>query len=301
MKRFLLVASLLFAGTVTLFAQSDTTKYWKTTFKGTISATNARFTKWAAGANNSIALNGFARFNANYVKEKFKWENVVEAAYGFNDQSDVGFRKTDDKFLIGTNMAYQISQDSGKAYWSSSAEFKTQFADGFEFPNDSVRISTWMAPGYLNINTGIEFHPYPSLSIFGTVLNGKFTFVQDDTLSARGEFGVEPGQKARAELGLFTKVVYTKKDIVKNVNLESKFELFSNYIDRPLQHWDLNWETFVLFSVNNWLSANLFFHVIYDDDITFAVLDDNGLETGEFRPEIQYKQVFGLGLTLDLK
>ena len=223
-------------GTLASYGQSDTVKYWSTSFKGTVSATNARFTKWAAGANNSIALNGFARFQANYKKNRTKWENVVEAAYGFSDQTGVGFRKTDDKFLIGTNLAYQISQDSGKLYWSTNAEFKTQFDDGFNFPNDSVRISTWMAPGYFNINTGIEYNPFPTLRIFATVLNGKFTFVQDDSLSARGEFGVDPGQKTRAELGLFTRAIYSKENIVKNVNLESKLELFSNYIDRPLQH-----------------------------------------------------------------
>lgn len=300
MKRHLLLSLLLIGGATTLFAQSDTTKYWKMGFRGTITATDARFTKWAAGSNNSLALNSFARFTANYTKEKIQWQNLVEAAYGFNDQDDVGFRKTDDKLLLASVLSYMVSQDSGKLYWTSGIDFRTQFADGFDFPNDSVRISTFMAPGYLNINSGIRWNPNSVFTLFAAPINGKITIVQDDSLAARGEFGVEPGQNVRTELGLYFRALIAKENLVKNVNFESRAELFGNYIDAPLRHWDLNWETTFLFTINSWLSANLFFHVIYDDDVQFAVIED-GIDTGRMRPEIQYKQVFGLGLTVDLK
>ena len=43
--------------------------------------------------------------------------------------------------------------------------------------------------------------------------------------------------------------------------------------------------------INKYLSANIQTHLIYDDDIRF--LDDDMIK----RPKVQFKQVFGAGLS----
>ena len=40
---------------------------------------------------------------------------------------------------------------------SLNSGFKTQFADGFTYPNDSVAVSKFMAPGYLNLALGTDY------------------------------------------------------------------------------------------------------------------------------------------------
>ena len=47
--------------------------------------------------------------------------------------------------------------------------------------------------------------------------------------------------------------------------------------------------------VNKWLSANISLHLIYDDDIKGT--NENDEEIG---PQIQFKEVFGIGLNFKL-
>ena len=113
--------------------------------------------------------------------------------------------------------------------------------------------------------------------------------VMDDTLSARGSFGVDPGDKTSIELG-GSATIGVKKEIMKNVTLTSTLGLFSNYIENA-KNIDVDWKVMINMKINDYLSANLNTHLIYDDDI--AYID----EDGEHGARVQFKEVFGVGLT----
>ena len=55
-----------------------------------------------------------------------------------------------------------------------------------------------------------------------------------------------------------------------------------------------------LLKINDWLSSTLVFHFIYDDDINIPEVDDNDVPTGKVGPALQFRQAFGLGITIDL-
>ncbi|MCK7540533.1 MAG: DUF3078 domain-containing protein [Marinilabiliales bacterium] len=57
------------------------------------------FTNWAAGGQNSVALNGLLNLAANYKKDKSAWDNALTIGYGKMVQqgSDLGWVKTDDR------------------------------------------------------------------------------------------------------------------------------------------------------------------------------------------------------------
>jgi hypothetical protein len=114
--------------------------------------------------------------------------------------------------------------------------------------------------------------------------------VLDDTLSARGSFGVDPGEKTRLELGGSVSVG-VKKEILKNVTLSSTLGLFSNYLENA-QNIDVDWKVMINMKITDYLSANLNTHLIYDDDIKTS--DDSGNPRGA---KVQFKEVFGVGLT----
>jgi hypothetical protein len=57
---------------------------------------------------------------------------------------------------------------------------------------------------------------------------------------------------------------------------------------------DVNWESKLDMKINNWLSANLILHLIYDRDIRFEVTDANGIITGT-EDRIQFKEYLGVG------
>ncbi len=108
----------------------------------------------------------------------------------------------------------------------------------------------------------------------------------DETLSNAGAYGVPTGSSFRGEFGGYIKIAY-KKEILKNVLLDTKVDFFSNYVENP-QYVDVNWDLLITFKVNEFISATLMTQLIYDYDIKF------GPAPGE--PKIQFKELFGLGL-----
>ena len=136
----------------------------------------------------------------------------------------------------------------------------------------------------------MEYKPSDAFYLFLSPLTGKSTFVLDDSLSNAGAFGVDPGKNMRNEFGGFLKMAFTK-DIWKNVTLNSKLDLFSNYAEEP-QNIDVNWEVLVSMKVNKFLSANINTRLIYDDDTKY--IDEEGVERGA---RVQFKEVLGIGLS----
>ena len=133
----------------------------------------------------------------------------------------------------------------------------------------------------------MDYKPNDHLSIMISPLSSKITFVMDDDLSAAGSFGLDPGQTVRAEMGANIKLAY-KKEILKNVEIDTKLNLFSNYLENP-QYVDVNWDLLLTFKVNEFISASLMTQLIYDYDIKFGPAMDED--------RIQFKELFGIGLT----
>jgi len=227
----------------------------------------------------------------NYKKENNPLENLFGVAYGLMKQGDANVRKTDDKIDFASKFGRKASK---KLFYSALFRFNTQFADGYKYPNDSVPISAFMAPGNINLSIGIDYKPSDQLSFYLGPISGKVTFVLDDSLSAKGAFGVEPGKQVRYEFGGTFKGMYTK-EILKNVTFSTRLELFSNYIKNP-EKIDVSWEVLINMKINEYLSANLNTLLVWDDDIKFAQYDSEGNFTGS-ESKVQFKEVFGIGLS----
>ena len=81
------------------------------------------------------------------------------------------------------------------------------------------------------------------------------------------------------------------------MGLDTKLDLFSNYLNNPL-NIDINWETTITLKVNKFLSANFTTHLIYDDDIKISVDNNSDGVIDAIGPRIQFKEVFGAGLSI---
>lgn len=121
-------------------------------------------------------------------------------------------------------------------------------------------------------------------------VSSKITIVVNDSLSDAGSFGVGPGKNTRSEFGGLVKIG-VNKDLMENVNLTSTLDLFSNYFDNP-QNIDISWKALLNMKINQYLSANISTHLIYDDDIDWV---DSEVITGG--PKVQFKEILGIGFS----
>jgi len=288
-KKILVLFTLTIASfSVIAQEETDSIKDWKFTGLSSINFSQVSLSNWSAGGENSYAFNGLLNLTANYSKDKNDWANTLDIGYGIQKQGDQDYRKTDDHIDFLTKYGRKISKS---LFFSAMLNFKTQMSDGKRYDPDTAIISRLFAPAYLQAALGIEYKPNETFYAVISPVAGKLTMVLDDTLSAQGAFGVDPGDKTRMELG-GSIAIGVKAEIMKNVTLSSTLGLFSNYIDNP-QNVDIDWKVLINMKINNYLSANLNTHLIYDDDI--ASIDENtGLPRGA---KIQFKEIFGVGLT----
>ncbi len=271
---------------VSLFSQTysqeiDTTgktqpKAWKISGMFQANFSQAYFNDyWVAGGENSFAVLGIFKLSADYLKGKSSWDNDLNLAHGRMIQGEEDVRKTDDKLDFSSTYGYNAA---GKWYYAANFTLKTQLFEGFNYPDVSTPISAAFAPAEMIYSLGIQYKPHENFLFLASPLTGKTILVLNDKLSEAGAFGVEAGEKSQSKFGLYLKLKY-QKEIFKNVNFATKFDLFGDYAD--LSDWDADWEVALNMKVNNWLSANVLTHLIYNKDLS---------------EEVQFKEVFGLGL-----
>ena len=282
---------------------ADSVDGWKKGGIFTLAFSQVSLTNWAAGGENSISGNSIVNTFANYKKKKTSWDNTLDLGYGMMKQGKDDVRKTDDKIDFASKYGYRLSK---RSFAAALLNFKTQFMPGYNYPNDSVVISNFMAPGYLLFAAGYDYKLKDWLSLFIAPVTGKMTFVLDQDLANLGAFGVEPaeynpdltikklGKNNRIEFGGYFKGAFTK-DIMKNVKLSTKLEFFTNYLKNP-QNIDVYWETNVGMKINKYIAVTIGTTLLYDDDIDIVVKDDAGNVIGK-GPRVQFKEVFGLGFS----
>lgn len=286
---YVLLALVLFTN---VYAQEDTTKVetpWKLKSVFGLNATQSSFTNWAAGGRNNVAGLSSVNAEANYKKDNISWSTLLVLSLGGVQYFDEDLEKTDDIIDLQSTLSRKWTE---KINFSILGGFRTQFLDGFANPGDSLKASTFLAPGYLNLSLGLEYVPNEHFKVMASPLSGKFTIVRDQMLSDIGAFGVDPGKSFRSELGSYVRIIYSK-EIMENIDLRTRWEFFSNYIENP-QNIDVNAELIMNFKVNKWFSASLQANLIYDDDI---MITDRFGNTG---PRTQFRQTIGIGISYRL-
>jgi len=277
----------------------DTTLGWKSGGVFALNFAQTSLTNWAAGGQNSVAVNGLLSVFANLKREKSVWDNSLDIGYGLLKQGKKSdFMKTDDKIDFLSKYGREAFKNF---YYAALLNFKTQMAPGYNYPNDSVKISNLFAPAYLLGALGMDYKPNSYFSAFIAPLTAKFTFVNDPLLSSAGAFGVTPGEKVKSEIGGYIRVIYSRNDFksefLKNVSFTTKIDLFSNYVDKP-QNIDVSWENLITMKVNKYLSFNLSTHLIYDDNIKVKVdRNDDGALDDYPGSRAQFKEIFGAGFS----
>jgi hypothetical protein len=275
-------------------------KHWK--HGGTISLNGQEvsLTNWAAGGQGAISGGGLVSIFFNYHKEKIIWNTNINLAYGLiKNGSSKDWLKTDDRIQLTSKVGREAFK---KAYYSALLDLKTQFAPGYNYPNDSVKISNFLAPAYGLLALGMDFEVDSNLSFFISPATARVTYVGDNTLAKQGAYGVQaqlvdangavvtPYKNIRYQFGGYAKIQY-HKHVMHNVDFNTMVEAFSDYINHP-ENLYVNWTTLLSMKVNKFISATFSTQLIYDPAVKIQQAD--GKLVG---PRVQFKQVLGVGFS----
>jgi hypothetical protein len=271
-----------------------------------VNLSEVAFVNWNAGGNNSVSALFFGNFERKFKKELLLWKTSATIRYGLNAQDGRKVRKTDDEISLNSTYGYRRDSTSNFRY-TAKFNFRTQFANGYKYPQRDKEISSFMAPGYVFLGVGAEYTaPKEDLTVYLSPLTDKSTFVLDQRLANEGMFGVTPavrdsigniiteGENVRTEVGILLTSSFSK-EVFTNVNLDNQVSFYTDYLNK-FGNIDINWELKLNLVVNEFVKANIGSHLIYDDDVKFKedTNDDGTLET--LGPKIQFKQLLGVGM-----
>lgn len=317
MKKTLLTLSLIAVSAVS-FAQEETNKEeapkdgW--TRGGNISLLfnqSAFNNDWTGGGVSNIAANLSVSYGFNYKKGSLSWDNKIIADYGLTKiKGDDFTRKTNDRLELNSILGKQIKESNW--YYSLFLNFRTQMDSGFEdkeipllddqgtpvIINGSAltekirsRTTHFFSPAYLQFGPGMLWKKSDNLYVNIAPATARFILVHDEFTkktgqadidafnAAGGYFGVKANETSRFEFGASLSG-YAKFEIMKNVSMENILNLYSNYLEDP-QNVDIDYTANVVMKINKYLSTNITFQAIYDDNAVRA---------------FQIREVFGLGV-----
>ena len=289
MKRIYIV--MLFAALATItYAQTDDKGYQEGAWvlKGVtgLNMSQTAMANWSAGGENSIAGNAYLNASLTHKKGNWLWVTNMVLDYGLSKTKSQGMRKSSDKIGLSTQLGYSTDN---VWFYTLMGDLNTQFAKGYDYPDEEHQISNFFAPAYSNIALGMEWRPKSNYSLLLSPVSTKMTFVTDDYLSDLGAFGVDPGDHFKIEGGAFVKA-RAELPVMENVNLITTADFFTPY-SKDFGNIDVNWDVLISMKINKVLSATINTTLKYDNDV--KTFDDNGVKKGA---KVQFKEVLGIGL-----
>lgn len=257
------------------------------------------YENWVKGGDNTVAVNLDIFAFLNYKKYNTEWENYIRWKYGMLRSENLSkFIRNTDLLEFNSKVGFKASK---KWFYSGQLNLKTQLFTGYDYSkNTESMVSDFLSPGYLSVALGMDYKPNKRLSVLLSPLTGKLTYIKDIENVNETSFGVKKGKHMNMQLGPYTRVKW-KQNILKNVNIDTSLELFSNYANN-IKNVDLDWSTTLHMDINYFMSARLVVNLLYDDDIDIPIYDivDGKKKQIGVGQKLQIYENFSLGLVFRL-
>lgn len=294
MKKILLIFFVLFStkGYSNKFEDSvwiSPDSYYLSKGRITTLLNQSQYSNWIAGGINNLSLTLLLDYDYILKKGDLEWINRLDGAYGLVKNQDEDIKKNEDRLEL-----YSLLALKNKGRWSYSALFnlKSQWSNGYEYSLNSSGIqdrkltTKFLSPAYTQLGVGMFYKKDDNFWFNYAILSARYIMVNplftDSLLNGENYFGVEKGKTGRFEGGGIISA-YFRKEIMKNMIIENKLNLFQNYLEDPL-NIDVDYTFNLELTINKYFSTNLLLQILYDD---------NAL------PEIQLKEVFGVSFNIN--
>ena len=136
---------------------AEETKHWTKNGNASLQFTQGFVSKnWYKGGESNFALLATGDYTFNYKRNKFAWDNKIEAKLGFiTTPSDEyhSYMTNNDLLKWTTKLGYQASENW---YYTIQGIGETQFVAGYK-SNVEQKTSKAFNPAYLNLSTGMDY------------------------------------------------------------------------------------------------------------------------------------------------
>ncbi|MDE5560816.1 MAG: DUF3078 domain-containing protein [Bacteroidaceae bacterium] len=260
--------------------------FWKFPGEGSLRFLQNYFSDhWYKGGENSYAIYGALILNANYDnKQKTQWENRLEARLGFqttgNSDKYHSVKPTDNLLRLTSKLGYRAFKTF---YYTTQVQASTQLVPLYDANTDNLR-TDFLDPLNVTVSVGMDYK-------FATK-NNKFTgsvymapcsydmrYVRKIELANR--HGIAADRHAYHNFGPSITANYNWS-IAKNVSWSGRIYWISN-----LSYTNIEWENTFRFSINKYLSAELYIFPKFDDS-SKSYKGDHGY--------LMMKEYFSLGM-----
>ncbi len=205
----------------------------------TLTASQTQFINWQAGGDNSFSGRSTMLFHHLYKREKFSLDYRFDARYGVNYIDESTF-KNEDEFRLNVISAWTMHKN-----WSyaATANLRSQFTPGRKSRTDRRRISSFMAPGFIDVSGGFNYKK-GAWNITLSPLSGSVTTVLNDSLrikgvDGKGVSGVPIGDRTKGQIGPSVRIFFDKQFGKNNTfRYRSSLYSFTNIKTPPTVRWE---------------------------------------------------------------
>ncbi len=271
--------------------QTKVEKAWKYSGDFSLLFSQSAFNnEWQNGGTSNYATNGVINYNINYKKKNWSWNTRILADYGISKADGQDFyRKTSDRFEINSVLGYKMK--SKNWYFSMMFNALTQFDNGYKFgKNEETDQETRtlqtkiLSPGFFNFGPGFLWKKSDKFNInlapaSTRLITADSRFTTTPDYEDGDFFGLNQGETLRTEFGASIQI-YGKFILLENVTVENLFNTYVNYLQN-IENIDIDYTLNIGLKVNKYISTNITFQAIYDDNAVKG---------------FQIRQVLGVGL-----
>lgn len=261
---------------------------------------------WKGSGYNNIAISSDFDWKAIYKKDKSNFTYNFNVQYGLMKKREQEWVKNRDKIEMSGNYGHQFSN---RMFLSSLGNIRTYLTKSYKVDGNGERmelIGRTFSPLTLDIGSGLNMktlepiegeekkHEH-TLDIYYTPFNSKITIVPDSSLAAQYLPEKYRAQGYRVELGSLVRVQMNFK-LMENVILTGRADFFTNHLAN-FGNFDVNIESQLRMQVNKSITVAILGNLIYDEDIKFDIVDNEGNPTGSKGARTQFSESLNVGLT----
>lgn len=247
---------------------------WLHTFNGSVQFSQAYLSpNWYQGGHNALSLlvNFFWNVKLNEVYHpNLLLDNTVSYKLALNSTpQDTYHDYSVSEDIFQWNFKFGVKAFR-KWFYSVTSQFKTQFLNTYG-ENSLVRKASFLSPGSLTLGLGMTYATTnrPKTLKFNTSIS-PLSYNLNTCIDPKvdpTQYNIPIGAKTKSEFGSNAELTL-EWQLASNISWRSRLFTFTNY-----EYFLGDWENTLNFTINRFLSTQIYVHLRYDSSTEIADVD----------------------------